>query len=182
MTNFLKEVYLNWEIKLLHYEQASLTHIWSTMLDLVQTWSNHFYICHKKLTWNGHKTVTTVKHIYGNNNIFPHILFHGCNFNCSLILYAKWNESTTSSKEAYRLRASLHGGGGHQIGGVTCGGSPHLSRKCDHIKVRDYIIWTGGLPRLPGVPHLHVNRLLNWEVECRLPPTPHSTPMVLISL
>ena len=37
MTNFLKEVYLNWEIKLLHYEQASLTHIWSTMLDLVQT-------------------------------------------------------------------------------------------------------------------------------------------------
>ena len=48
--------------------------------------------------------------------------------------------------------------GGHQIGEVTCGGSPHLSCKCDHIKVRDYIIWTGGLPQLPGVPHLHVNR------------------------
>ena len=48
--------------------------------------------------------------------------------------------------------------GGHQIGEVTCGGSPHLSCKCDHIKVRYYIIWTGGLPQLPGVPHLHVNR------------------------
>ena len=72
--------------------------------------------------------------------------------------------------------------GGHQIGEVTCGGSPHLSCKCDHIKVRDYIIWTGGLPQLPGVPHLHVNRPLNWEVEWHLPPTPHSPPIVLISL
>ena len=55
--------------------------------------------------------------------------------------------------------------GGHQIVEVTCGRSPHLSCKCDHIKVRDYIIWTGGLLQLPGVPHLHVNRPLNWEVE-----------------
>ena len=42
------------------------------------------------------------------------------------------------------------------------GGSPHLSCK------RDQVIWTGGLPylselpHLPGVPHLHVNRPLNW--------------------
>ena len=29
------------------------------------------------------------------------------------------------------------------------------------IKLKWEIIWTGGLPHLPGVPHLHVNRPLN---------------------
>ena len=38
-----------------------------------------------------------------------------------------------------RFRACLHGGGGPQIGGVTCGRSPHLSCKRDQIKMRDYI-------------------------------------------
>ena len=38
------------------------------------------------------------------------------------------------------------------------GGSPHLSGKRDQIKKLE-IIWTSGLPHLPGVPHLHVNRL-----------------------
>ena len=37
------------------------------------------------------------------------------------------------------LRACLHGGGGPQIGDVTCGGSPHLSCKYDQIKMRDYM-------------------------------------------
>ena len=37
-----------------------------------------------------------------------------------------------------RLRACLHGGGGPQVGEVTCGGSPHLSCKRDQIKMRDY--------------------------------------------
>ena len=32
------------------------------------------------------------------------------------------------------LRACLDGGGGPQIGEVTCGGSPHLSCKPDQIK------------------------------------------------
>ena len=56
------------------------------------------------------------------------------------------------------FRACLHGGGGAQIGEVTCGGSPHHSCRRDQIKSE--IIWTGGLPHLPGVPHLHVNRPL----------------------
>ena len=34
-------------------------------------------------------------------------------------------------------RACLHGGGGPQIGEVTCEGSPHLSCKRDQIKMRD---------------------------------------------
>ena len=38
-----------------------------------------------------------------------------------------------------KLRACLHGGGGPQLGEVTCGGSPHLSRKRDQIKMRDYV-------------------------------------------
>ena len=39
----------------------------------------------------------------------------------------------------FRVRASLHGGGGPQIGEVTCGRSPRLSCKCDQIKTRDYM-------------------------------------------
>ena len=38
-----------------------------------------------------------------------------------------------------RLRDSLHGGGGPRVGEVTCDGSPHLSYKCDQIKMRDYM-------------------------------------------
>ena len=37
------------------------------------------------------------------------------------------------------LRACLHEDGGLQIGKVTCGRSPHLSRKCDQMKMRDYM-------------------------------------------
>ena len=37
------------------------------------------------------------------------------------------------------VRACLHGGGGPQIGEVTCGGSPHLSCKRDQIKIGDYV-------------------------------------------
>ena len=37
------------------------------------------------------------------------------------------------------LRVCLHGGGGPQIGKVTCGGSPHLTCKRDQIKMRDYM-------------------------------------------
>ena len=37
------------------------------------------------------------------------------------------------------IRACLHGGGGPQIGEVTFGGSPHLSCKRDHIKMRHYM-------------------------------------------
>ena len=36
-------------------------------------------------------------------------------------------------------RACLHGGGRPQVGEVTCGGSPHLSCKRDHIKMREYM-------------------------------------------
>ena len=38
-----------------------------------------------------------------------------------------------------RLRACLHGGGGSQIGEVTCGGSLHQSCEHDHIRMRDYM-------------------------------------------
>ena len=42
--------------------------------------------------------------------------------------------------EAYTsLMACLHGGGGPQIGEITCGGLPHLSCKRDQIKMRDYV-------------------------------------------
>ena len=37
------------------------------------------------------------------------------------------------------IRVCLHGGGGPQIGEVTCGGSPHLSCTRDQIKMRDYM-------------------------------------------
>ena len=47
--------------------------------------------------------------------------------------------SAHSYKSNAILRACLHGGGGPQIGEVTCGGSPHLSCKRDQIKMRDYM-------------------------------------------
>ena len=37
------------------------------------------------------------------------------------------------------LRACLHGGEGPQVGEVKYGGSPHLSRKRDQIKMRGYM-------------------------------------------
>ena len=42
-------------------------------------------------------------------------------------------------KSSRTLRACLHGGGGPQIGEVTCGGSPYLSCKREQIKMRDYM-------------------------------------------
>ena len=47
--------------------------------------------------------------------------------------------SRVTLSDDVRLRACLHGGGGPQIGEVTCGGSPHLSCKRDQIKMRDYV-------------------------------------------
>ena len=59
------------------------------------------------------------------------------------------------------------GVGGTQIGEVTCGGSLHLSCKRDQIKMRDYadrrVTYQSGLPHLPGVPHLYVNRPLEFS-------------------
>ena len=62
-------------------------------------------------------------------------------------------------KRCYQLYSSLwaclHGGGGPQIGEVTCPGSTHISRKRDQIKMRDYVdrrvSHQSGLPHLPGV-------------------------------
>ena len=49
--------------------------------------------------------------------------------NCHQI---RWNIKIT-------LRASLHEGGGPQVGEVTCGALSHLSCKRDHIKLKDYM-------------------------------------------
>ena len=79
------------------------------------------------------------------------------------------------------FRACLHGGGEPQIGEVTCGGSPHLSRKHDQIKMRDYTdrrvtppkrvtspIW-GPPPRVnrPLVKTLQSRRLLQGPIKQR---------------
>ena len=37
------------------------------------------------------------------------------------------------------FRGCLHGGGAPKIGEVTCGESPHLSRKRDQMKMRAYM-------------------------------------------
>ena len=69
--------------------------------------------------------------------------------------------------EQNKLRACLHGGGGPQIGEVTSDWSPQLSCKRDQIKTRDYVdrrvTHQSVLPHLLGVPHLHVNRPLNYQ-------------------
>ena len=72
-----------------------------------------------------------------------------------------------------KLRACLHGGGGPQIGEVTCGRSPHLSCKRDQIKMRDYMDWRVTPPKWVTSPtwgpHLHVNRPL--DVHCTVEPS-----------
>ena len=69
-----------------------------------------------------------------------------------------------SSGDPAPLRACLRGGGGPQIGEVTCGGSPHLSCKRDQIKMRDHVdrqvTHQSGSPHLPRVPNLRVSRPL----------------------
>jgi len=55
------------------------------------------------------------------------------------------------------LTACLQGGGGSQMGEVTCGGSPHLSCKRDQIK--DLFTWRLGSPRRWGNPLTWVTRL-----------------------
>ena len=55
---------------------------------------------------------------------------------------AKFNkncENTTKIQKISCISACLHGGGGPQVGEVTCGGSPYLSCKHDQIKRRDYM-------------------------------------------
>ena len=42
-------------------------------------------------------------------------------------------------QEIVHLRARLQEGRGPQVGEVTCGASPHLTCKRDHIKMRDYV-------------------------------------------
>ena len=68
------------------------------------------------------------------------------------------------------FRGCLHRGrgGGPQVGEVTCGGSPHLSCKGDQIKMRDGLTHLSGLPHLPRVLHLHVNRPLDWRSRFQL--------------
>ena len=46
---------------------------------------------------------------------------------------------TVTIKLRASLRACLHEDGGPQVGEVTCGGLPHLTCKCDYIKMRDYM-------------------------------------------
>ena len=74
-------------------------------------------------------------------------------------------KSVKGSNRPWHFRACLHGGGGPQIGEVTCGGSPHVSCERDQIKMRDFVekrfTHQSGLPQLPGVPQLHVNRPLH---------------------
>ena len=69
--------------------------------------------------------------------------------------------ATPSFRPGILRLLGLHGGGGPQIGEVTCGGSPHLSGKRDQIKMRDYVdrlvTHQSGLPHLPRAPHLRVN-------------------------
>ena len=63
-------------------------------------------------------------------------------------------EDVNKRRRIFR-RACVHGGGGPgQIGEHVAG---HPTQHVNMIKLKWEIIWTGGLPDLPGVAHLHVN-------------------------
>ena len=63
------------------------------------------------------------------------------------------SDENREQQKSNRFRACLHGGRGPQIGEVTCGRSPHGTCHVNVIKLKWGIIWTGGLPHLPAVPH-----------------------------
>ena len=61
---------------------------------------------------------------------------------CSDVVDSRLSTVLRNTNEVSRLlrnqRAVLHGGGGPQVGEVTCGRSPHLSCKRDQIKVAEH--------------------------------------------
>ena len=68
---------------------------------------------------------------------FPFLCKLGrCSLNVTRITKFLWK---INQNKLWSIRARLHGGGGPQIGEVTCGGSPHLSCKRYQIKTRDYM-------------------------------------------
>ena len=104
---------------------------------------------------------------------------HHLYFICRRKFYARTHVNITRHWKS-TLRACFHGGGGPQVGSsevTRLGGvtrlviyshiwSPHLSCKRDLIKMRDYVGRRVTPPKRvssPGVPHLHVNRLLNGQ-------------------
>ena len=71
---------------------------------------------------------------YGNNGL--------CSFGaykCKSLLRYRHKCGTNYFPMDHSTRAYLHGGGGPQVGGVTCGGLPRLSCKRDQIKIRDHM-------------------------------------------
>ena len=52
----------------------------------------------------------------------------------------------------FLLRACFHGGGGPQVGEVTCGGSPHLSCKRDQILKKGRFYGQAGYPTYRSSP------------------------------
>jgi len=57
-----------------------------------------------------------------------------------------------------------HGGGGPQMGEVTCGGSPHLPCKRDQIKMRDYMDRRATSPERVTSPNWDLLRSENGEL------------------
>ena len=53
-------------------------------------------------------------------------------------LWGTQNQRNLPTPYKQGLRACLREGGGPQVGEVTCGGLPHLTCKCDQIKMRDH--------------------------------------------
>ena len=78
------------------------------------------------------------------------------------------------------LRACLPGGGGAQVGEVTCRGSPRLTCKRDHIKMKNYMDRWVTLPK--GVisptwsPPLPCKQALNRACINLVPATPSPPP------
>ena len=89
-------------------------------------------------------------------NILSSHMFTYSNANTSLGQSERARTILFIYKRCYQLYSSLwaclHGGGGPQIGEVTCSGSPHLSCKRDQIKMRDYV--NRRVTHQSGLPHL----------------------------
>ena len=93
-----------------------------------------------------HNITTLLRHCFQWLQHCSNIAMMCCAWNCRYEscgvmspLRRTWPRDNNFLFSFSELRACLHGGVGPHVSEVTCGGSPRLTCKRDHIKMRDYM-------------------------------------------
>ena len=108
-----------------------------------------------------HSITTLLRHCFEWLQHCYNIAMMCCAWNCHYEscgvmspLRRTWTRDNNFLFSFSELRACLHGGVGPQVSEVTCGGSPRLTCKRHHIKMRDYMHRRVTLPKRVTSPTL----------------------------